>query len=73
MSPEEAIVRLHTEPDFVASKRFDHSLTKLVERFPDGAPDKTIAAALMIDVEEVPRFYDDIMSKLRKRMADPQL
>jgi hypothetical protein len=73
VSPEETIIRLHTDPDFVANKRFDYSLEKLVERFPDGAPDKTIATALMISVEDVPRLYADVMAKLRSRIADPSL
>lgn len=73
MTTEEAITRLHLDPDFVCIKRFDHSLENLLKRFPEGAPDKTIAQALMIPIEDVERLYNDIMSKLKARMIDPSL
>jgi DNA-binding CsgD family transcriptional regulator len=44
----------------------------LLERFPDGAPDKTIAQALMISIEDVESLYNGIVAKLRAQL-DPSL
>jgi hypothetical protein len=73
MTTEEAINRINTEPDFVYLKRLDYSLARVVERFPDGAPDRTIAQALMITPEDVERIYQDIVQRLKKQLADPSL
>lgn len=56
---------LETIPDFIAIKRFDYSLAKLEERYPDGAPDRVIAAALQISEDEVGARYARIVSQLR--------
>lgn len=73
MTTEEAIARLHTDPDFVCIKRFDYSLENLLQRFPEGAPDKTIAQALMITIEDVERLYNGVIAKLRSTLVDPSL
>lgn len=57
--------RLASEPDFIALKRFDFSLVKLLERYPDGAPDKVIAAALLISEPEVEELYQQAVAQLR--------
>lgn len=68
MTTEEALKRINSDPDFVAIKRYDYSLAKLLERFPDGAPDRTIAQALLIAEDDVERLYADIVARLRERM-----
>lgn len=68
MTTEEAIARLHIDPDFICIKRFDYSLDVLLRRFPEGAPDKTIALALMITPEDVDRLYNLIIEKLKAAM-----
>lgn len=73
MTTEEALHRINTDPDFVYLKRMDYSLAAVCDRFPDGAPDKTIAQGLMITVEDVQRIYEDILQRLRERIADPSL
>lgn len=73
MTTEEAQQRINTEPDFVYLKRLDYSLARVVERFPDGAPDRTIAQALMITTEDVERIYADIVNRLKTRLADPSV
>jgi hypothetical protein len=60
--------RINTDPDFVATKRFDYSLAQVIERFPDGAPDRTIAHALMIAEDDVERVYQDIVARLREKL-----
>lgn len=57
--------RLETDPDFILIRRFDYSLKKLVERYPDGAPDRIIAQALGIEEHEVQEIYRGIVLKLK--------
>lgn len=73
MTTEEATRLISTDPDFVYLKRYEYSMAKLMERYPDGAPDHTIAKALMITVEDVERVYQDIVLRLRAKLADPAL
>jgi hypothetical protein len=57
--------RLAQDPDFILTKRFGYSLQKLVERYPDGAPDHVIAAALGTTETEVERRYQDVVRYLK--------
>lgn len=57
------------DPDYVAMKRFENSLEKLLERYPDGCPDKVIAQALMVSEEEVEEMYQKAVLKLRMVMG----
>lgn len=59
---------VETDPDFIALKRFDNSLAKLEERYPDGAPDHVIAGALHITEEEVRLRFARITAELRGKM-----
>lgn len=68
MTYEEAKRRVNSDPDFVYSKRFDYSLEKCLDRYPDGAPDKVIAQCLMLTEEEVEATYQEVVEKLRKIM-----
>lgn len=68
-SMNERKIMIETDPDYIASKRFDYSLNKLLERYPDGCPDRIIATALMIDEEEVEILYQNIVLKLRSIMG----
>lgn len=65
MNPIEAKKKVETEPDFIALKRFDFSLEKLLERYPEGCPDRIIANALMIAEAEVEELYEKAVAKLR--------
>jgi hypothetical protein len=56
------------DPNFVYLKRFDFSLNQLVERHPEGVPDRIIAAALMMTEEDVEDMYQSIVLKLRHAM-----
>jgi hypothetical protein len=60
--------RLDEEPDFVNLKRFGYSLEATVTHFPDGAPDKVIAAALLITEDDVQALWAAIAEKLRVAM-----
>lgn len=58
--------RINTNDDFIAIKRYDYSLKKLLDRYPEGCSDKVIAAALGINEEEVENEYQQIVVKLQK-------
>ena len=60
--------KLYTDPNYIASKRFGYSLEQLLQRYPDGCPDRVIAQALLIPEEEVEEVYKSIVQKLRDVM-----
>jgi hypothetical protein len=64
----EAKLLVLSDSDFVYLKRFDFSVSKLVERHPSGVPDRVIAAGLMITEDDVRDLYEDIVLKLRRTM-----
>lgn len=61
--------RLENELDYIALKRFDYSLKKLLQRYPEGCPDRIIANALLIAEEDVEEAYDLTVQKLRRIMG----
>lgn len=65
---DETQAKLRNDPDFILIKRFNNSLAKLLDRYPEGAPDRIIAQALGITEEEVVAMYDKIVVKLRGMM-----
>lgn len=69
MTPEEQKRMIEEDSDYIASKRFDNSLAKLMDRYPDGCPDRIIATALMMEEGEVEKRYQVIVLKLRKSMG----
>jgi hypothetical protein len=69
MNPIETQKRLEAEPDFVALKRFDYSLDKVLERYPNGCPTRIIAQALLMTEEEVEAAYERVVEKLRKGLG----
>lgn len=56
---------LTSDPDYICMRRFGFSLKRLVERYPEGAPDSVIAQALNITEDEVARRYQNIVQVLR--------
>lgn len=68
MNDEEAKQMLETDIDWIAAKRFDNSLKKLLERYPDGCPDRIIATVLLLEEHEVEERYQRIVRKLRRLM-----
>lgn len=73
MTTQEAQALVETDPDFVAIKRFDYSLKKLMAKYPpdkhpDGVPTKIVAQALMITEDEVEELYESVILKLRQAL-----
>jgi hypothetical protein len=56
---------LAEDPDYILVKRFNYSLVKLLERYPDGAPPNVVAAALGMTEDEVEKRYQAIVKSLR--------
>jgi hypothetical protein len=69
MTTDEARARIINEPDFVNLPHFDFSLSKVLDKFPDGAPDVIVAKALMITEDDVSVQYEQIVRKLRRMMG----
>jgi hypothetical protein len=69
MNSDEAKRLVETDPDFVYTKRFSFSLKKLLERYPDGCPDRVIAQALLVSEPEVEELYQKAVIKLRLLMG----
>lgn len=70
MTEEEIKKRIATDPDFVFFPRFDNSLKKLKERYPQEAPDKIIAVALMIPEEEVEAMWEKIVATCKTNIDE---
>lgn len=61
--------RLAEEPDFVHLRRFDYSLAKVLERYPEGCPTRLIAQALFVTESDIDTTYLAIVAKLRIAMG----
>lgn len=68
LTPEQMKQLIENDPDFIASKRYNYSLKMLLERYPEGCPDRIVASALQLEEEEIDAIYQEIVKKLRKAM-----
>lgn len=59
---------IESDPDFINIKRFDYSLSNLLKRYPEGVPDRIIAAALQMTEDEIQSLYTTVLDKLRKKI-----
>lgn len=69
MVSEEFKRRIREDKDFIAIKRFEFSLDKLIERYSDGVPVRLIAQALGMTEEEVEKLYQVVLVKLREKIG----
>lgn len=60
---------ISTHPDYINIKRFDYSLEKLLDRYPNGAPDRIIAQALDMTEDEMKELYQQALEKLKKELT----
>ena len=58
--------KLREHPTWIAGKRFGHSVRRLLERYPEGAPDRVFAVALEVAEESVEEIYQGVMEKVRR-------
>lgn len=64
----EARVRLVDDEDYICLKRFEYSLSRLLERYPEGCPDRIVAQALLMTEDQVQEMYQSVVVKLRQVM-----
>jgi hypothetical protein len=69
MTTAEAKDRLEKDPDFVNLKRFDYSVSQLLEKYPQGCPERVIAQALLITDDDVKTLDRVITRKLKRIMG----
>lgn len=69
MTIEEVKKMIEEDEDYVYLKRFGYSLDKVIERYPDGAPNHVIASAMMLTEDDVEFHYQKIVHKLRGLMG----
>ena len=63
--------RIAVDTDYVRCPKFSNSLTKFLQKNPDGVEDNTIARLLMLEGEErVEEIYQEAVLKLREVMKD---
>jgi hypothetical protein len=60
---------LNEDPDFIAIKRYKHSLSALEKRYPEGIPNHIVALALDLTEEEVEQRYQNIVLAIRAKMG----
>jgi len=68
MNLSQATFLIETDSDFIYNKRYNYSSAELMEKYPEGAPDKIIASCLLMTEEELEECYQTIVVKLRKAM-----
>lgn len=62
---------LSNEEDFILLRRYNYSLQKLVDKYPEGCPDHIIATALGVDEAVVKERFAKIIACLRAQMVVP--
>jgi uncharacterized membrane protein YheB (UPF0754 family) len=62
---EEKKRKLEEDEDFIDYPKFKNSLTKLIEKYPEGVDQETIAKVLMMSEEEVEETYASAIKKLQ--------
>ena len=68
MTVEEIRHRLSTDEDWIPLRRFNYSMKCLLDRYPEGVPDRIIAQVLLVDEEQVEVLYQEVVARLRTDM-----
>ena len=70
MSESKKDPRISSDADFVLSKKHEYSLTRLMQDYPDGVPDRIICKVLQITPEELQNHYRCAIINLKKSISD---
>ena len=62
---EEKKFKVNEDEDFIDYPKFKNSLNKLIEKYPEGVDQETIAKVLMMTTEEVEETYASAIKKLQ--------
>ena len=63
---DDMMEKIKYNPDYIAIRRFDYSLIKLLDRFENGVPDHVLENALNLEHDEAEELYKEIVAKLQK-------
>lgn len=66
---DEKKLKLMEDEDFIDYPKFKNSLKKLVDKYPDGVDNETIAKVLDMTEEEVEETYQSAIKKLQARLG----
>lgn len=59
------------DEDFINSKKFNNSLSKMLTKIPDGGVENSvIAKVLLLTEEQVSEIYEESVKILRKELAE---
>ncbi len=61
--------RIEADEDFVVAPRFDNSLRKMLQKFPDGVEMKVAAKVLQMTEEQAKAIYDRGISRMRSALT----
>ena len=63
------IKKINEDPDYIEHPKFSCSIKKLLDKYPDGVDDDTIAKILLMDKSEVEAIYQESIKKIRKKLG----
>lgn len=66
---DEKKLKLLEDEDFIDYPKFKNSLKKLIDKYPDGVDDETIAQALNMTGSEVEENYQSAIRKLKAKLG----
>jgi hypothetical protein len=61
--------KILNDEDFIDHLKFKNSLSKLIEKYPDGVDNETIAKVLNMTEEEVEETYMSAIQKLKDNLG----
>jgi hypothetical protein len=61
--------KIYNDEDFIDYPKFKNSLSKLIEKYPDGVDTETIAKVLNMTEEEVEETYMSAIQKLKENLG----
>jgi len=64
--------KIMSNPDFIYCPRLGNSLSKLIDKNPDGIDDERIQKVLLMSQKEIDAKYDSAIKKLRKLVVEEE-
>ena len=61
--------RLDSDVDFIDAPKFDNSIKKLLERYPNGVPETVICRVMKLESKEVRAIISGALEKLRAALG----
>ena len=65
---EEKKRKINEDEDYIDYPKFKNSVKKLIEKYPDGVSDETIAKVLLMSEEEVNEIYLSSIEKIKDKL-----